>query len=123
MQHSLGVDLDLHAFADEESTGLEHLVPAHVEVVAIDLARGQEAGSHITPWVGCGTTKFDVLRRTASVSWSPSLLGEQLSLLGLEPSLELGKLSLCLCNAAKLVDHFCGVWTHPEQSGESTNRP
>ena len=44
-----GVDLDLHALADEESARLERLVPGDVELLAVDLGGGEETGADLAP--------------------------------------------------------------------------
>jgi hypothetical protein len=47
--YGLDVDLHRHALAENESAGLERLIPRDVEVVAIDLGGGEEACTRVAP--------------------------------------------------------------------------
>src|SRR4051812_15195359 len=54
LQHGLDVGFDLDALPDEESSGLQGLIPGDGEVLPVDLPGGQEGGAGVPPGVDRG---------------------------------------------------------------------
>src|SRR6185369_16798081 len=48
----LDLELDLDVVADEHAARLEHRVPRHPEVRALDARPRRCAHSHVSPWIG-----------------------------------------------------------------------
>ncbi len=67
--HQLQVGLHLHPVADEEAARLQGLVPGHVEVVTVDLGRGQERRTDVAPRILADPAELEIdLDRTGDVA-------------------------------------------------------